>query len=53
MDFNKWWISGIVLLLILLIGWTIKRNYKDRKKFERDSINSVSKVEKSHKGSAI
>ena len=53
MDYSKWWISAVVFLLLLLIGWTIRRNNKDKKNFEKDSINSESNVEKPHKGPAI
>ena len=39
-------VSVVILAVILLIIWIIRRNIKDRKKYERDSIQSEIKPEK-------
>ncbi|WP_316791362.1 hypothetical protein [Pedobacter frigoris] len=36
----------LVLALIIFITWLIRRNIKDKKKFEKDSIQSEIKPEK-------
>jgi hypothetical protein len=37
MEINYWIVIPFTLVVIALIGWLIKRNSKDEKKFEKDS----------------
>lgn len=46
MDFNVWWVGGVVLFGILLIIWMIIRNNRDKKKFVKDLISSETVIEK-------
>ena len=51
---NYWWIVPILILLLLLVGWMIRRNVKDEKKYEKDLIQSETKPRKhdEHNGEA-
>jgi len=46
MDMNYLWIVLAVVAAIILIGWLIRRNIRDRKKFERDFLQSDIQPEK-------
>ena len=48
MEMNYLIVAGVFLLVIILIIWMIRRNQKDKKKFEKEIINSELKPE-SHK----
>jgi len=48
MEMNYLIVAGVFLLVIILITWMIRRNQKDKKKFEKEIINSELKPE-SHK----
>ncbi len=37
---NYWWLLPVLVLLTVLVGWMIRRNAKDEKKFEKDFIAS-------------
>jgi Ca2+/Na+ antiporter len=43
---NYWWTGLVLLLLIVLVIWLIKRNRKDEKELEKEIIQSELKPEK-------
>ena len=43
---NYWWTGLVLLLLVLLVIWLIKRNRKDEKDLEKEIIQSELKPEK-------
>ena len=43
---NYWWTGLVLLLLVLLVIWLIKRNRKDEKDLEKVIIQSELKPEK-------
>jgi len=48
MEMNYLIVAVVLLLVVILIVWIIRRNQKDKKKFEKEIINSELKPE-SHK----
>ncbi len=40
---NYWWLLPVLILLVMLVGWMIRRNVKDEKKFEKDFIEAEMK----------
>jgi len=46
MEINYWIVIPFVLIIIFFIGWLIKRNLKDEKKFEKEANQSDIKPEK-------
>ncbi len=51
---NYWWLIPVLILLLIVVGWMIRRNVKDEKKFEKDIIQSEIKPQKhdEHEGEA-
>ena len=51
---NYWWVVPVLILLLILVGWMIRRNVKDEKDFEKDFTRSEIKSRKhdEHKGEA-
>ena len=51
---NYWWVVPILILLLILVGWIIRRNVEDEKDFERDFTKSEIKPRKhdEHQGEA-
>ncbi|WP_256003443.1 hypothetical protein [Pedobacter deserti] len=45
MEVNYVIVIPVALVVLLLVGWLIRRNSKDRKKFEQESINAEIKPE--------
>ena len=45
MDINYWWV-GLSLLAIIFLIWIYKRDQKDKKKYEKEIIQSDLKPEK-------
>jgi len=43
---NYWWVVPVLILLLILVGWMIRRNVKDEKEFERDFNRSEMKPRK-------
>ena len=43
---NYWWVVPALLLLLILVGWMIRRNIKDEKDFEKDFTQSEIKPRK-------
>lgn len=43
---NYWWVVPVLLLLLILVGWMIRRNIKDEKDFEKDFTQSEIKPRK-------
>lgn len=43
---NYWWVVPVLILLLILVGWMIRRNVKDEKKFEKDLMQSEIKPRK-------
>jgi hypothetical protein len=43
---NYWWVVPVLILLLILVGWMIRRNVKDEKKFEKDFMQSEIKPRK-------
>ena len=43
---NYWWVLPILILLLMLLGWMIRRNVKDETNFENDFIQSEMKPHK-------
>lgn len=37
---NYWWVVPVLILLLILVGWMIRRNVKDEKKYEKDFMQS-------------
>lgn len=40
---NYWWLLLVLVLLTVLVGWMIRKNATDEKKFEKDFIESETK----------
>ena len=40
MEMNYLIVGAVLLLVIIFLVWVIRRNYKDKKKFEKEIINS-------------
>ncbi len=38
-DINYWGVGVLLLVIILLITWVVKRNHKDEKQYEKELIN--------------
>ncbi len=38
-DINYWGVGVLLLFIILLITWLVKRNHKDVKQYEKELIN--------------
>jgi len=51
---NYWWVVPILILLLILVGWMIRRNVKDEKDYEKDFNRSELKPRKhdDHQGEA-
>jgi hypothetical protein len=51
---NYWWVVPILILLLILVGWMIRRNVKDEKEYEKDFMQSEIKPRKhdEHEGEA-
>lgn len=49
-DINYWWIAVLVVAIVLLITWLIRRDRKDEKEFRNEIIQSELKSDK-HKES--
>jgi type VI protein secretion system component VasK len=45
-EINYWWIGVLVLGIIILITWLLKRDRKDQRSFEKEIIESEIKPEK-------
>ncbi len=45
-DINYWMAVPLLLLVIALLAWLIKRNQKDKKKVEKEIMQSELKPEK-------
>jgi hypothetical protein len=45
-DINYWWVGALVIAIILLITWLIRRNRKDEKAYENEIIQSELKSDK-------
>ncbi|PJJ83729.1 hypothetical protein [Mucilaginibacter auburnensis] len=43
---NYWWLLPVLILLLILVGWMIRRNATDEKKFEKELIDSEMKPRK-------
>jgi len=43
---NYWWVLPIFIVLIILVGWMIRRNVKDEKEYERELMKSEMKPRK-------
>jgi hypothetical protein len=50
MEINYWWAVIILLGAALLLFWLVKRNLKDKKKFEQETIQAEIKPEKHDQG---
>jgi len=52
---NYWWVVPILILLLILVGWMIRRNIKDEKDFEKDFNQSEIRPRKhdEHEGDAV
>jgi len=46
MDINYWWVGLSLLAIVFLIIWIYKRDQKDKKKYEKEIIQSDLKPEK-------
>ncbi len=46
MDLNYWILIPVVLAVILLLAWLVRRNIKDGKKYEKQVIESEQKPDK-------
>jgi preprotein translocase subunit YajC len=45
MEMNYLIVAAVLLAVVILIAWIIRRNQKDKKKFEKEIINSELKPE--------
>ncbi|MFD0750415.1 hypothetical protein ACFQZS_09700 [Mucilaginibacter calamicampi] len=43
---NYWWVMPILILLLILVGWIIRRNITDEKDFEKELNRSEIKRRK-------
>jgi hypothetical protein len=43
---NYWWVVPILIALLILVGWMIRRNIKDERDFEKDFTQSEIKPRK-------
>ncbi len=39
-EINYWWALPILILLLILLGWIIRRNIKDEKDYEKEIMQS-------------
>lgn len=46
---NYWWLLPVLVLLLILVGWMIRRNAKDERKFEKGFIDAETKPRKHDK----
>ena len=37
---NYWWVVPVLILLLILVGWMIRRNVKDERDYEKGFIQS-------------
>lgn len=48
-DINYWWVSLLLAAMVALIVWTIRRDHKDEKAFEKDLLEQeVREDDKDH-----
>lgn len=52
MEMNYLIVAAVLLLVIILVAWMIRRNQKDKRKFEKEIIDSELKPE-AHKGNNV
>ncbi len=43
---NYWWLLPVLIVLLILVGWMIRRNTVDERRFEKDIIDSEMKPRK-------
>jgi hypothetical protein len=43
---NYWWVVPVLIALLILVGWMIRRNVKDQKEYEQDVMQSEIKPRK-------
>ena len=43
---NYLWVVPVLIMLLILVGWMIRRNVKDERKFEKDFTRSEIKPRK-------
>lgn len=46
MELNYWWLGLAALAVVILITWLVRRNMRDKRKFERNFLQSDIKPEK-------
>ena len=40
---NYWWLLPVLIALLILVGWMIRRNATDEKKFKKDLLDAETK----------
>ena len=43
---NYWWVVPVLILLLILVGWMIRRNAKDEGEYEKHLTKSQRKIRK-------